>query len=111
MKNSVTVIFVFSLHFCFGQLLSGDIVDVKRPLLTETNFTIKGTKEGVVVYDIAVDIYGNVTSETLVANMTTISSTPARMEARNLIKTFKFQPGTAYPKFHHVKVKITFVTK
>lgn len=111
MKKFLFVFFLTIVCQAYGQLLSGTLVDDHRKLLTETNFTLKGTKEGVVVYDLAVDIYGNVTSETLVTNMTTISSTPTRMEARNLVKTFKFQPGTAYPKFHHVKVKITFVTK
>lgn len=111
MKKVLFIFFLASGLHTHAQLLSGTLVDDHRKLLTETNFTITGTREGVVVYDIAVDIYGNVTSETLVVNMTTISSTPARMEARNLIKTFKFQQGTTYPKFHHVKVKITFVKK
>ena len=111
MKNVLILICAFCANQAYCQLLSGSLVDDNRKLLTTTDFTLKGTKEGVVVYDLAVDIYGNVTSETLVVNMTTINSTPDRMAAKNLMKTFKFEPGTAYPKFHHVKVKVTFVTK
>lgn len=109
MKRLLLLVFVTILYQANCQLLSGDIVDYGRPLLTETNFTLKGTKEGVVVYEIAVDLNGNVTSESLVSSMTTITSTPIQMDAKNYIKKLKFKSGTGYPKFQHAKVKITFV--
>ena len=110
MKKIITFAFALSFQQVFSQLISGGVVDVNRRLLTSTDFTMKGTKEGVVVYDLAVDINGNISSETLVTSMTTIASTPVRMEVRNYLKTLKFEPGTSYPKFHHVTVKITIAT-
>lgn len=109
MKILFAFAFLIGFQSINAQLISGDLVDANRRLLTESNFTIKGSKEGVIVYDLAVDVYGNVISQNLVANMTTVTSTPMRMDAKNYVSKFKFEPGTAFPKFHHVKVKITFV--
>ena len=97
-----------SVNSVFSQLISGDVVDSKRSLLTETDFTIKASSEGVVVYELAVDKKGNVTAETLVGSMTTIKSTPMRLDAKNMVHKFKFKEGL-YPQFQHVRVKITFV--
>jgi hypothetical protein len=112
-KNNMKKIFILSVAmFCtrslYSQLLSGDVVESHRPLLTETDFTIKGSKEGYVVYELAVDTKGNVTSETLVSSMTNIVSTPMKLDAKNMVHKFKFKEGP-YLKFQHVKVKITFV--
>lgn len=111
MKRILTIIFLAIVDLSFGQLLSGEIVDLKRPLLTETDFTIKGTTEGVIVYDLTVNLEGNVTAQTLVTNMTTVKSTPTKMEARNYLKSFKFQSCVGCAQFQHVRVKITVVTK
>jgi hypothetical protein len=111
MKKILTFIFILAVNYSYSQLLSGDLVEDNRKLLTKTDFRMEGSKQGEVVYDLAVDAYGNVTSSTLVSNMTTVASTPTRMEVRNYVNEFKFEPGTLYPKFHHVKVKITVVTK
>lgn len=100
---------MFATNTVYSQLIEGDIVTVNRKLLTKTDFQIKGSKAGEVVLDIAVDIYGNVTSANVIHHMTTINSSPIKMEAKNLVHTFKFEPGTTYPKFHHAKVKITVV--
>jgi hypothetical protein len=40
--------------------------------------------------------------------MTTITSTPMQIDAKNYVKKLKFKAGTGYPKFQHAKVKITF---
>lgn len=111
MKKVITILFLASINLSYGQLISGEIVDINRPLLTQTDFTIKGSKEGIIVYDLTVDLEGNVTSETLVPSMTTVSSTPTKMEVKNYLKSFKFQNCVGCPQFHHVRVKISVVTK
>jgi len=108
MKTFLSIIFILFLNYSFSQLISGEIVDDGRVLLTQTNFKLKGANSGVVVFDISVDINGKVTSAVVIPSLTTIKSTPLKMDAKNLVNTFKFQPGTAYPKFHHAKVKISF---
>lgn len=110
MKNVLIILCVMCLQQVFSQLISGPIVDSKRKLLTKANYILIGNKEGVIVYDLTVDIYGNVTSETIVQAMTTIISSPLKIEARNYVKEFKFESGKFYPKMHHVRVKITFIT-
>ncbi len=111
MKLIILSLFILSNSYSYSQILSGEIVDFGRKLLTETDFHLKGLTSGEVVYDISVDIYGNVTSSSLVQSMTTIKSTPLRMDAKNLINTFKFEAGNGFPKFHHAKIKITFSDK
>lgn len=98
--------------FCqisFSQLLSGDVINEGRSLLTKTDFKINSTTEGVVVYDITVNREGKVTSTLLKIEQSTINSTPLKMQAVNLLKSFKFEPNTRYPQVQHVLVKITFV--
>jgi hypothetical protein len=112
MKNFIIVIISFLvINSCYSQIISGDILDSGRKLLTVCDFVIKSDRSGEVVYEIAVDIKGEITSATIVNSLTTIKSTPLKMEAKNLVNTFKFEPGTFYPKFHHCRVKITFVEK
>jgi hypothetical protein len=110
MKNSV-IIFIsfFIVKNSYSQIISGEILDSGRKLITLSDFVIKSDRSGEVVYEIAVDIKGDVTSVIIVNSLTTIKSTPLKLEAKNLINTFKFEPGTFYPKFHHSRVKITFV--
>ena len=109
MKQFLLFGFIMFLQQANCQLLSGDIVDSGRPLLTETNFILKGAKEGAVVCEIAVDLNGNVTSAIIDASMSTITSTPIQMDAKNYVKKLKFKAGTGYPKFQHAKVKVTFI--
>jgi len=111
MRITLTFLFLLCINTSFSQLISGDIVSVGRRLLTPSTFTINGAKKGEIVYEISVDIYGNVTSSTLVQSMTDVVSTPLKMDAKNLINTLKFEKGNGYPKFHHAKVKITVVDK
>ena len=108
MKQLLLFGFIIFLQQANCQLISGDIVDYGRPLLTETNFILKGAKEGAVVCEIAVDLNGNVTSAIIDASMSTITSTPIQMDAKNYVKKLKFKAGTGYPKFQHAKVKVTF---
>ena len=111
MKKIILIVSFFSIQQLFSQVISGDIYNVGRRLLTETNFTLKGTKSGVVVFDISVDITGKVTSAVVEKSMTTITSTPMLMDAKNLINTYKFELGNGFPKFHHGLVKINFSDK
>ena len=91
----------------YGQVLSGDLKDEGRKLLTPTNFIIDGRVNGYAKYELAVDREGNVTSARLIE--TDIKSTPSKVDLRNHIVTLKFEKGTYYPQFHHAVVKFTVV--
>ena len=110
-KLIVVFISFFIFNHSYSQIISGEILNSGRKMLTMSDFTIKSDRSGVVVFDISVDIKGDITSATIVNSLTTIKSTPLKMEAKNLINTFKFEPGTFYPKFHHCSIKITFIEK
>ena len=91
----------------YGQLISGPLMNDGRKILNEPAYTIQGMANGFAKYELAVDRNGKVTSAKLVD--TNLKSTPAKYTIKNYVNTFTFQPGTYYPKFHHVIVKITMV--
>jgi hypothetical protein len=90
-----------------AQLMSGRLIEDERKLLTSTDFTVQDVNEGVVLFELAVNNLGKVTSAKLLANGTTVISTPTRIKVKNELMKWKFQEGTYYPEFHHVTVKIT----
>lgn len=109
MKLLLVLFLLCSVSELNAQLLSGELLDDKRKITTQTDFKIISRYEGFVVYEVAVDNEGKVTSTRFISNESTIQSTPANMEAKEYLKTLKFAPGTYYPKHHHVMVKVTYV--
>ncbi len=107
MTKLILGIFLFFSSLSFGQILSGEIVDEGRKMISETSFIVEGMANGYAVYELAVNRNGKVTSAKLVDS--NLKSTPAKYEIRNYVSRIKFVPGNHYPKFHHAKVKITTV--
>lgn len=99
-------VLTFSSH---AQLISGDLLDEGRKIITQTDYTIIGSTEGVIYYELAVDREGNVTSARLLGDQTTIHSTPLIYSAKNYCHSLKFEKGTYYPKFHHVVIRVNVV--
>jgi hypothetical protein len=108
MKTIFLVVVLFISSVIFGQV-QGDIVKDGRKLITETTFVLEGKVDVRIVYDIAVDSKGNVTSASRVLEESTIKSTPVDIKVRKYVKDFKFEPGTHYPEFHQGRVIITMV--
>src|SRR5690554_8078417 len=109
MKKLNILLFVTLFSVVSYAQISGDVVKSNRKMISEQGFIIKSHVNGKIVFDIAVNIEGEVTSATYLASESTVKSTPARIAARNYVTTFKFQPGTHYPKFHQGRVVITTV--
>ncbi|MDG1147818.1 MAG: hypothetical protein P8N52_05880 [Crocinitomicaceae bacterium] len=101
--------FLFFSSISFGQVLSGDIVDEGRQVISDIPFVVEGMVAGYCIYELSVGRTGEVVSARLVD--TNVKSTPAKYELRNYAFKFKFSPGTYYPKFHHARVKITSIKK
>ena len=92
-----------------SQILTGTLVDSGRKLLTTgETFIIPSGADGTVVVEIAVNREGIVTGTKIIADQTTIKSTPSRMKAENAVKKLKFTAGTRYAPFEHVRVKYTY---
>lgn len=106
MKYLFALLLLLLAYSSSAQLISGDLLDEGRKIITETDYTMIGSTEGEIYYELAVDREGNVTSERLLGDMTTIHSTPLIYKARSYCKTLKFEKGTYYPKFHHVVIRI-----
>lgn len=109
MKYLIALSFLILAYSTSAQLISGDLLDEGRKIISETDYTMIGSTEGEIYYELAVDREGNVTSERLLGDMTTIHSTPLIYGAKNYCKTLKFEKGTYYPKFHHVVVRVNVV--
>jgi hypothetical protein len=102
-------LFLFSFNRAQAQLLSGQLLDEHRKLLTHTNFTITGNYDGAIVYELSVNRKGKVTSERLILEQSNIKSTPANIQARKFLRSLTFQEGTHFPADQHVVVRVNFV--
>lgn len=107
MKAIVLFLFVSISTASFSQLIGGKLVEDGRKMTSVSTFKLIDNNVGVVIYELAVNNKGIVTSAKLVNDGTTVISTPTRMKVRNYLMTLKFEEGTHFPEFHHVKVKIT----
>ena len=106
MKIILFFILLFTLSLSFSQV-SGQIYDDKRPIIKPIEFKVKGTKPGLMVFDISVDEKGNVISCRLDKVKTKGYSTPNMVKARNLITShLKFEANSVYPKFHLGQVQV-----
>lgn len=90
-----------------AQLVSGTLLEEGRKMVSDVSFIREGTIDGWAIYKLAVNREGNVTSATL--EEANFNRTSAKIQLRNYLMTLKFEPGTYYPKFHHVNIKITLV--
>ena len=109
MKEVIMVCIFCCVQFFASSQLQGDIARDNRQLLTETNFIMEGNQNGKMVFNIAVESTGKVSSVSYDADESTIISTPTKIKVRNYINDFKFEPGTHYPKFHQGRIIITIV--
>ncbi len=109
MKLYLSGIVCLFLNSAQSQLLSGEITDANRKMTSTSNFTIDSFYEGYVVYEISVNNVGKVTGERFIAEKSTVKSTPANIEAKNLLKSLTFEPGDGFPNFHHALVQVKFV--
>lgn len=109
MKIIVLLFFAALASSSHCQLIGGKLLDDGRKMTSESTFKIVDNNVGVVVYELAVNNKGIVTSAKLINEETTVVSTPTRIKVRNHVMTLKFEEGTYFPQYHHVKVKITVV--
>lgn len=107
MKRLLLTLFLISTTVANAQLLSGAIIEDGRQITGDAKYIVEGMKNGWAKYDLSVDIEGKVTGVKLVES--NLKSTPATTIIRNHVKKFTFAPGTYFPKYHHVIVKITMV--
>ncbi len=78
-------------------------------MISTTNFTIESNYNGYVVYEIAVNLEGEVTSSRMIEEKSTVLSTPANMEVKSYLKSIVFEKGNHFPKYHHAIVKVMLV--
>lgn len=111
MQKSILVLaFVGSFFGAKAQVQSGTLVDSGRKLETTAAFSIESKTKGTVLLELAVNRKGEVTAAKVIADGTSITSTPSVMKAQNAAKKLKFTPGTHYAEFEHVRVKYTYGT-
>lgn len=109
-KSSILILLLlFTAQISNAQLLDGTLVDENRKLISEEDFEMTARKDGWMIFELAVDREGNVTSATF--DEGSIISTPMKIEVREELMKLKFEPGNYYPKFHHVRVKMTLITE
>lgn len=93
----------------FAQHIHGDIAKSHRKMLTHYGDTIKGGTHALYTIQFGVNAKGSVTSTKIIDEVTNEPSSVDRMAAMNLVRKFKFEPGTWFPKYHQGTVKIVVV--
>lgn len=111
MKHSFLFIALILTSFSFGQILGGTAIDEGRKLLTATNFTLEGQFEGKIVYEIAIDRDGKVTSDRKIGEKSTLTATPPHLEAKKYLRSLNFTPGSNYPTHQHITIQVNFKKK
>ena len=108
-KVSVLFIALFFSITAYCQL-SGEIAKDERKLTTNNGYVLQGQENGSIVFSIAVNDKGDITSAKVLGNETTIKNVQEQIDARHYVMTsFKFEPGTWFPKFHQGIISITIV--
>lgn len=107
MLKAVFFVFTFLAFNSNGQVISGELKDSGRKMISEEDFVIESHVSGSATYEITVNEKGNVTGMRLLS--TDVKSTPARYYLENHIKKLKFEQHVLYPKFHRCVVKFTLV--
>lgn len=107
MKSTLLFLFLCATTMSFSQLIDGSLVDENRKLANPATFKVVDNNEGVMYFQLAVNRKGIVTSASLLTEGTTIVSTPTKIKVRNYLMTLKFEEGTYFPEFHHVRVKVS----
>ena len=93
MKIGSLVLFILLMKCGFSQVY-GDIFMDKRTISKDIDYTVNYSKPGKIVFDIAVDMEGNVTSCVLNEKKSTITATGAIMNAKNkILQNLKFERG------------------
>lgn len=95
------------LPFTLLSQLTGEL-STGRAIQTDIDYKMEGNKAGKLVFEIAVDMEGKVTSCKFRKDLSTIVSTPLMMEAKNRIITgLSFERGYQFPEFQYGFVTIT----
>lgn len=107
MKYLLILSLLFTALFGSAQV-SGKIALDGRKVIQEFSFLIDMKTPGILVFDIAVDVKGNVTSCIRNRAESTIKSSVYAYRAKNLIlMNLKFEKGNGYPTFHQGTVTIS----
>lgn len=103
------LILLLSLTTAVGTAqVSGKIALDGRKVIQEISYSMEMKATGVLVFDIAVDVKGNVTSCIRNKIESTVKNTVYSYQAKNLIlMKLKFEKGNGYPTFHQGKVTIS----
>lgn len=103
----VFIVALLSVTNLNAQLLDGAIVDENRQLISEEDFVLESRKDGYMIFTLAVDREGNVTSATF--DEGNINSTPIMIDVKRHLLALKFEKGTYYPQHHHVRIKMKLI--
>lgn len=111
MKPLFLLTVLFATGLSFAQL-SGDLVVQGRQILTDISYELEMSQEGILVFDIAVNTEGKVTSCEWNKVESTVSSTRSAYEAKNrILMQLTFEKGNGFPTFQRGKVTIKSTTK
>lgn len=107
MKPYLFILILIGLSNSVIAQVYGDLFMDKRKIAKEIDYTIIHSTPGKLVFDIVVDMDGDITSCVLDKNRSTVTSTTAMMKAKNkIMEGLTFERGYSFPKFHRGQIQM-----
>ncbi len=104
------IILLFIVGGSANAQVMGDIATDGRAITTDIDYNLYRDTTGMLVFNIAVNMEGKVTSCAVNRDKSTLRSTPLLISAKNRILTgLSFERGYAFPKHHQGLVQINVV--
>ena len=110
MKKLILLLFI-----AYGSAdaqVMGDLATDGRGITTNIDYNLESDTTGIIVFDIAVNMDGQVTGCKFNPEKSNLRSTPLLISGKNgILKGLSFEVGYAFPKHHQGSVQINVVKK
>lgn len=104
-----TFVFLLVSFNAFCQLIDGELFEDNRKILRDIKHQLPSTNyNGKLIFNISVDNEGFVTSAVVDERRSTITSTPAKINAKKTIMKLIFEKGNQFPKYHKGSYQIIY---
>jgi hypothetical protein len=101
------ILFTSLLCYSVNAQVTGKIIEDGRKVTQEIAYRMEMKSDAKLVFDIAVNVKGEVTSCILNREESTARNTVLAYKGKNMIlMDLKFEKGNGYPTFHHGQVTI-----
>lgn len=106
------IVLLFLAYGSVNAQVMGDLATDGRAITTDIDYNLEADTTGIIVFDIAVNMDGQVTGCKFNPEKSNLRSTPLLISGKNrILKGLSFEVGYAFPKHHQGVVQLNVVKK